>query len=163
MTIGYKTNIDNTTADNSFGYIQPKLVIDHKLTKSGSVVFATKIAGEVLIGDDFEFYHAATIGGINSLRGFRNERFTGKRSFYQNTDIRFPLGGLRTSLVPFRFGLTGSFDYGRVWVEDDTSNKWHNSVGASAWLIGAEAFTVNLGYFNSVDGGRVVFALGFSF
>ncbi|MEP3374199.1 MAG: metallophosphatase [Maribacter dokdonensis] len=163
LTIGYKTNIDNTTADNSFGYIQPKLVIDHKLTKSGSVVFATKLAGEVLFGDDFEFYHAATIGGINSLRGFRNERFTGKRSFYQNTDIRFPLGGLRTSLVPFRFGLTGSFDYGRVWVEDDTSNKWHNSVGASAWLIGAEAFTVNLGYFNSVDGGRVVFALGFSF
>ncbi|WP_282180329.1 metallophosphatase [Maribacter stanieri] len=163
LTIGYKTNIDNTDADNSFAYIQPQLVIDHKLTKSGSIVFATKIAGEALIGDDFEFYHAATIGGIKSLRGFRNERFTGKQSFYQNTDLRFPLGGLRTSLVPFRFGLTGSFDYGRVWVEDDNSNKWHNSVGASAWLIGAEAFTVNLGYFNSVDGGRVVFALGFSF
>ncbi|WP_405396167.1 metallophosphatase [Maribacter sp. Asnod2-G09] len=163
LTIGYKTNIDNTEADNNFAYIQPQLVIDHKLTKSGSIVFATKIAGEALIGDNFEFYHAATIGGINSLRGFRNERFTGKQSFYQNTDLRFPLGGLRTSLVPFRFGLTGSFDYGRVWVEDDTSNKWHNSVGASAWLIGAEAFTANIGYFNSLDGGRVVFALGFSF
>ncbi len=163
LTLGYKTNIDNTDAENSFAYVVPHLAIDHKITKSGSVVFATKIAGDVLIGDNFEFYHAATIGGNNSLRGFRNERFTAKQSFYQNTDLRFPLGGLRTSLVPFRFGLTGSFDYGRVWLAGDTSKKWHNSVGASAWLIGAEAFTANLGYFNSVDGGRVVFVLGFSF
>ena len=163
LTLGFKANIDNTHAENSFAYVAPHVIIDHKITKSGSVVFATKIAGEVLIGDDFEFYHAATIGGNNSLRGFRNERFTGKQSFYQNTDLRFPLGGLKTSLAPFRFGLTGSFDYGRVWLADDTSKKWHNSVGASAWIIGAEALTANLGYFNSLDGGRVVFVLGFSF
>ncbi|MEP2280529.1 metallophosphatase [Maribacter sp.] len=163
LTVGYKTNIGNSDADNSFAYIRPHVAVDHKLTKTGSIVFATKIGAEALIGDDFEFYHAATIGGNSSLRGFRNERFTGKQAFYQNTDLRFPLGGLRSSLIPFRFGVTGSFDYGRVWLEDDTSNKWHNSVGASAWLIGAEAFTANLGYFNSVDGGRVVFTLGFSF
>ncbi|WP_339841701.1 hypothetical protein [uncultured Maribacter sp.] len=163
LTIGYKTNIDNSDAENSFAYLQPQLAIDHKLTKSGSVVFATKLGGEILIGDDFEFYHAATIGGNTSLRGFRNERFTGKQSFYQNTDLRFPLGGVRTSLVPFRFGFTGSFDYGRVWTANETSKKWHNSVGGSLWLIGAEAFTTNLGYFSSVDGGRVVFTLGFSF
>lgn len=163
LTAGYKTNIDNTDSDNSFGYIHPELAIDHKLTKSGSLVLATKLGGEVILGDDFEFYHGARIGGNNSLRGFRNERFTGKQSFYQNTDLRIPLGGLKTSVIPIRYGISGSFDYGRVWTANDTSNVWHNSVGGSLWVVGAEALTANIGYFNSTDGGRIVFVLGFSF
>ena len=163
LTAGFKTNIDNTNADNSFFYIKPELALDHKLTKSGSLVFATKIRGEVILGDDFEFYHAARIGGNNGLRGFRNERFTGKQSFFQNIDLRLPLGGLRTSVVPIKYGLTLGFDYGRVWLENDDSGLWHNSVGGSLWLVGAEAFTANIGYFNSSDGGRIVFTLGFGF
>ena len=163
LTAGYKTNIDNTANENSFGYIQPVIAIDHKLTKRGSMVLATKLGGQLILGDDFEFYHGARIGGNNSLRGFRNERFTGKQSFYQNTDLRIPLGGLKTSVIPIRFGITGSFDYGRVWTANDTSNIWHNSVGGSLWVVGAEALTANFGYFNSTDGGRIVFELGFSF
>ena len=84
LTTGYKTNIDNTDNENSFGYIIPEIAIDHKLTRSGGLVLATKLGGQLILGDDFEFYHAARIGGNNSLRGFRNERFTGKQSFYQN-------------------------------------------------------------------------------
>ena len=163
LTAGYKTNIDNTNVQNSFVYLKPELVLDHKLTKSGSLVLATKISGEVILGDDFEFYHAAEIGGINGLRGFRNERFTGKQSFYQNTDLRIPLGGLKTSFIPIRFGISGSFDYGRVWLENESSNRWHNSIGGSLWVSGVDAISANIGYFNSTDGGRIVFALGFAF
>ena len=163
FTLGYKTNIDNTDAENSFAYFQPHLAIDHKLTKSGGLVFATKLGGAFLLGDDFEFYHGARIGGNNGLRGFRNERFTGKSSFYQNTDLRLSLGGLKTSVIPIRFGITGSFDHGRVWLENDISNQWHNSIGGSLWLTGADAFTMNFGYFTSDDGARIVFILGFGF
>ena len=163
LAAGYKGNIDNTGVDNSFTYLKPLIAIDHKITNSGSLVFATKVGGEFIFGDDFEFYHAADIGGINGLRGFRNERFVGKQAFYQNTDIRMPLGGLKTSVIPIRFGLTGSFDYGRVWLKDDNSNQWHNSVGGSVWVSGVDALTANIGYFSSTDGGRIVFTLGFAF
>ncbi len=163
LILGYKANIDNTEAENSFAYLQPHLAIDHKITKKGNLVFATKLGGAILLGDDFEFYHGARIGGNNGLRGFRNERFTGKSSFYQNTDLRLSLGGLKTSVIPIRFGLTGSFDHGRVWVENDTSNQWHNSIGGSIWLTGADAFTMNFGYYTSDDGGRIVLTLGFGF
>jgi hypothetical protein len=27
------------------------------------------------------------------------------------------------------FGIFGGFDYGRVWLDGETSNKWHQSVG----------------------------------
>ena len=101
LTAGYKTNIDNSESENSFGYLRPEIELDHKLSKGGSVVFATKIGGELIFGDDFEFYHGAAIGGNNSLRGFRNERFIGKRSYYQNTDLRISLGGLKTSCATY--------------------------------------------------------------
>lgn len=163
ITGGYKKNIGNTTAENHFSYLKPELILNHKIDSKGFLVLATKVAGEVVIGDNFEFYHGAELGGDNGLRGFRNERFVGKRSYYQNTDLRLSLGGMRTSVIPLRFGVSGSFDYGRVWLDNDDSNIWHSSYGGSLWFSGVEAITTNIGYFNSTDGGRIVFSLGFTF
>lgn len=163
ITAGYKSNINGGNIDNKFGYVKSHFAIDHKLNKSGSFVFATKLGGEAVLGDDFEFYHGAQLGGNHSLRGFRKERFVGKYAIYQNTDLRLVLGKFKTSLIPFKYGITGGFDYGRVWLEDDTSNKWHNSVGGSFWISGLEIFTANVGYYTSIDGGRINFTLGFAF
>ncbi|WP_109433844.1 metallophosphatase [Aquimarina sp. AU119] len=161
ITAGYKTNIDG--GDNNFAYVEPHIAIDHKLIKSGKLVLATKIGGEAILGDDFEFYHAAQLGGNHSLRGFRNERFIGKYAAYHNTDLRLQMGKFKTSFIPLKYGLSGGFDYGRVWIEDDDSDKWHNSVGGTLWISGLDTFTANLGYFGSTDGGRLVFTLGFAF
>ncbi|MDY8134543.1 metallophosphatase [Aquimarina sp. 2201CG5-10] len=163
ITAGYKSNIDGGDNENRFAYIEPHIAIDHKLTKNGRLVLATKLGGEAILGDNFEFYHGAQIGGTHSLRGFRNERFTGKYSVYQNTDLRLQMGKFKTSFVPLKYGITGGFDYGRVWLEDDNSDKWHNSVGGSFWVTGLDTFTANAGYFGSSDGGRLVFVLGFAF
>lgn len=163
ITAGYKANIDGEDIDNNFGYVRPHIAIDHRLNKSASLVLATKIGGEAILGDNFEFYHGASLGGNHSLRGFRKERFIGKYSVYQNTDLRLLLGKFKTSFIPLKYGVTGGFDYGRVWVENDNSDKWHNSVGGSFWVSGLETFTTNLGYYSSTDGGRIVFSLGFVF
>ena len=50
-----------------------------------------------------------------------------------------------------------------MFEDDDSSNKWHNSVGGSFWVNGLDTFTGNLGYYASSDGGRIVFTLGFGF
>ena len=162
ITAGYKTAVDGND-DNGFGYIKSHLAIDHKLNQSGSLVFATKLGGEAILGDDFELYHAAQLGGEADLRGFRRERFTGNYSVYQSTDLRLLLGKFKTSVIPLKYGITGGFDYGRIWVKDDTSDKWHNSVGGSFFVSGLETFTANLGYYSSADGGRIAFVLGFAF
>ena len=165
ITAGYKANIDGSgdATDNKFGYVKPHIAIDHRLNKSATLVLATKLGGEAILGDNFELYHAAQLGGGHSLRGFRKERFTGQYAIYQNTDLRLQLGKFKTSVIPLRYGITGGFDYGRVWIEDDSSDKWHNSVGGSFWISGLETFTANLGYFGSSDGGRISFVLGFAF
>ena len=160
LTAGWKQNTDTNT---SFGYVIPSLSVDHRLTTNGRLVLATKLKGHFNIGDDFEFYQAASIGGVDGLRGYRNQRFTGKTSFYQNTDLRVHLRKLKTGLMPLAVGLYGGFDYGRVWVENDTSDVWNTSYGGGFWIDGAEMLTARLALFQSEDGSRFVFGLGFSF
>lgn len=161
LTAGYKTNIDEH--DNELGYLKPSISVDYPLHKSGILVLATKIGGEVIISDKYEFYHGAMLGGNESLRAFRNERFNGKSSFYQSTDIRIGLGKVETSFMPLRFGLTGGFDYGRIWEKNDDSKDWHTNYGGSIFVNGFSAFTGNVGYYTSDEGSRVVFTFGFKF
>ena len=158
---GYKTNIDEY--DNEFAYVNPTLSVDYPLHPSGMAVLATKIGAEMNIGDTYEFYHAATLGGNNSLRGFRNERFNGKTAFYQSTDLRVGIAELTTSFIPLRLGVSAGFDYGRVWVPNEDSEQWHNSYGGSVFLNGFKALTANLGYYRSTESDRVLFTLGWKF
>ncbi|WP_159022934.1 metallophosphoesterase [Formosa sp. L2A11] len=161
LETGYSQNIDIN--GRGYGYVIPKLAIAYKLDHSGRLVLATTFKSQLNIGNEFEFYQAAAIGGEDGLRGFRNQRFTGKRSFYQNSDIRYSLTNLKTPILPIKIGMYGSFDYGRVWLSKSNSDKWHNSYGGGVFVNGAELLSAKLGVFNSVDGVRVAFGLGFGF
>ncbi len=158
---GYRINIEDSS--RTFGYIAPSFSIDHKITPDGRLVFATKFKGEFTLGNGYEFYQAASIGGNNGLRGFRFQRFTGKTAYYQNTDLRYSFLGQKTGLMPVTPGIYAGFDYGRVWFPGDSSDKWHNSYGGGFFLNGTDIITANVGLFNSADGLRVAFGLGFGF
>ena len=163
VTAGYKTNIDEY--NNEFAYVRPMLSMDYPLHESGFAVIATKIGGEAIIGDNYEFYHGATLGGgnQNSLRGYRNDRFNGKYAFYQNLDLRSGITQFRTNFVPLRIGASLGFDYGRVWVDNDNSNQWHTNYGGSIFINGFKAFTGNIGYYVGDEGGRLNFTFNFDF
>lgn len=161
IKVGYKINIDNN--NRSYYYIIPEAGFNHKIDPIGKLVLATKFKGHINFGNEFEFYQAASIGGYDGLRGFRNQRFTGNQSFYQNIDIRYSFNSMRTKLIPIRVGIYSGFDYGRIWLEDEESKKWHNSYGGGFFINGAELLTVNLGLFNSIDGLRFDLSLGFQF
>ncbi|UII78180.1 metallophosphoesterase [Flagellimonas sp. CMM7] len=158
---GYKTNLSDS--GRAFGFIVPSLSIDHKICSDGRLVLATKIKGHFNIGDDFEFYQGASIGGNDGLRGFRFQRFTGKTAYYQNTDLRYSFRKRKTGVLPVTPGIFGGFDYGRVWFPRDSSDKWHNSYGGGFFLNGADILSANFGFFNSSDGPRFAFGVGFGF
>ncbi len=139
------------------------LGFDYKLVPSGQLVLATKLKGHINIGDDFEFYQGANIGANNGLRGYRNERFTGKSAFVQSTDLRLNLRKVKTGILPLNIGIYGGVDYGRVWVEDDNSEKWNNSFGGGLFVNVAGFDVGNISAFNSNDGLRLAFKLGFGF
>jgi hypothetical protein len=158
---GWMQNINNQHENNAF--IKPSLAITYKLVSNKKIVFATKLKGNILIGDTFEFYHAASIGGLDGLRGYRNQRFIGNKSFYQNSDIRFNIKNVKTELVPLQIGLFTGFDYGRVWLKDEISNDWKTSYGIGFWVVGADMINLNASIFNSKEGAYFKFGLGFGF
>ncbi len=161
IAAGYKSSINGF--DNSFAYIKPSIALTYPLHPSGIAVIATKLAGEAIIGDTYEFYHGAVIGGNTSLRAYRNERFNGKSAFYQSTDLRVGVTRFKTNFIPLQMGVSAGFDYGRVWSDNDNATKWHNDYGGSVWISGFSTLTGNLGFYHGGDGNRLVFSLGFNF
>ena len=173
LELGYKFNADDT--EKGFGFIIPELGFDYKLVANGQLVLATKLKAHIIMGDDFEFYQAASIGASDGLRGYRNQRFTGESSFYQNIDIRLNLRKVRTRLLPMNIGFFGGFDYGRVWVDNElvnglfpppnnvNSDSWNTSFGGGFFANAADILTLQLSFFTSDDGGRFAFGLGFGF
>ncbi len=168
-TLGLKCYIEAGSTVNlgdtkrTVPYLEGMMGFSHKVLTSGKLVFASQLKSKLLFSNDYEFYQMATIGGDFDIRAFRTERFSGKRSFFQSSDLRLQLGKIRRSIVPMRYGLLGGFDYGRVWLPNEFSDKWHTAYGGGLWLSGINVITAKLNYFYSSEGGRVSFGLGFGF
>ncbi|MBU2995527.1 hypothetical protein KO500_03745 [Cellulophaga baltica] len=158
---GYKLN--TTINDNQFGYVKLKAGLTQKIIPSGDVTFSTRAEVSTTFGDTYFFYNMPSIGGNNGLRGFRDERFTGKTYFYNSTDLRWRVKKYMTLVAPITVGVYGGFDYGRVWNPNEDSNIWHTSQGAGLWASGYNFLSLNVGYFNSKEGNIVQFGFGFDF
>jgi hemolysin activation/secretion protein len=156
---GYTVNARETK--KQFPYAESTLGFTLKVTNNEKLVLATRVKGKALFNNNYEFYQAATVGGDFDLRGFRNQRFSGKQSFYHSSDLRFNLGKLKNTIAPVRYGVFGGFDYGRVWIDNDNSEKWHQSYGGGLWINGINIITGQISVFNSTDGLRVAVGVGF--
>jgi hypothetical protein len=162
ISAGWKMNLNESK--KNFAELEAKWNFNHKLDRNGKLVFATLFKGKTILNDNFEFYQGAVLGGDYDLRGFRNERFLGRQSFFNSSDIRLNLGKIRGSLVPMSYGILGGFDYGRVWLDGESSDTWHKSYGGGLWLNGLGVVTARLTYFKSeIDNARIAFGLGFGF
>ncbi|HEX4381857.1 MAG TPA: hypothetical protein VH083_02870 [Myxococcales bacterium] len=108
--------------------------------------FDFHLAGEKIWGA-YPFFEAASVGGAagasplditggstgNVLRGYDLNRFDGDAAVAADATLQIALGRIST-VVPLRYGLTGLADVGRVFVENQSSSKWHPAVGGGVWL-----------------------------
>ena len=85
------------------------------------------LGGRVRLGR----YDAGTQGGV---RGLRPQRYAGDGSLYGNADLYLPV--TRTSFlgVPLQFGIQGFADAGRVFLEGESSNTWHDGYGGGPFF-----------------------------
>jgi outer membrane protein assembly factor BamA len=127
------------------------------------VTLALRIAGERLWGRRFPFYEAAFLGGSESLRGFRRQRFAGDASAFGSAELRFFLARIFL-LVPTDVGLFGLADAGRVWLDGKSEGSWHKDFGGGLWLAPLRRdFTFSIGAGVSNEQTAVVAGLGFGF
>ncbi len=134
--------------DFDFMSLNSKLSFYTQIENKGRLVLATQLGFQHRISDDFPFYLGAELSGAGpdaNFRGFRRNRFLGQTAFHHNTDLRWKIGTARNRLMSFDYGITGSFDYGRVWLETDYSDRLHHSYGGGAFITPFGIMTIHVG------------------
>lgn len=162
--LGFLAGLNEDAEETDFVSWRSSLAFYQSIDKKGNLVFASKLGFHKNFGDDFEFYHAPNLGGRESLRGYRFERFYGETAFWQNIDLRARLFSSYNKTLPFTLGVYAGFDYGRVWVDDIPSDNWHYSYGGGVWMAPVDVLTFSLGVFQPredfEEGPRFTFKLG---
>jgi hypothetical protein len=72
------------------------------------------------------------MGGI-PLLGFDANRYAGDAAVGGNAELRIAIGRF-LALLPFRYGISGVADVGRVFRAGLPSSTWHNGAGGGLWL-----------------------------
>ena len=111
-----------------------------------SLVIANRVGAAHITSNDFDFFNANILGGRSNLRGYRRTRFYGQTSFYHNLDLRLKIASFRSYIFPGQFGLLAFHDIGRVWVDGENSDEWHNAPGVGLWLSPLNSFVLNFNY-----------------
>jgi hypothetical protein len=147
----YRDNLDKTSSylnlRGSFAFYQ---------SLGRSLVFAHRTGAATNFGE-YDFYFANTLGRSENLRGFWRYRFSGKTSFYQNSELRLSLSRRRN------FGMLGFFDDGRVWIEDEDSKTFHIGYGGGLYFIPFNALGLNVTYGRSKEVSMIMVKTGFLF
>jgi hypothetical protein len=157
----------NLKEDKSFTGLRAQLAFFFSLDRKENLILASQIGTGLNFGKGYEFFQMPTIGGNQGLRGYRTQRFYGKSSLWHATDLRARLGNSENRTLPLTYGLFGSFDYGRVWQENDPDKNWHYSYGGGIWIAPVDILTLSVGAFipkeRKEERPRIAFQVGFWF
>jgi hypothetical protein len=111
----------------------------------------------------FPFHEAAFLGGTESLRGWDEQRFSGRSAVFGNTELRLLLGKVRL-VVPAEIGVLTFTDVGKVVADGEHSSVWHAGYGGGIWIAPmARGNTVSLSLGLSRERRGVYLRSGFAF
>lgn len=147
---------------NTFGQFTGSVALYKNLDSRSRFIIAERFGGGVTVGKH-AFYQSAFIGGEGTLLGFRQFRFAGDHSFYNNLEMRIKLADFVSYIFPGQFGLLGFHDIGRVWKKGEDSQKWHNGVGGGLYFAPASMTVIRLVAGHSDEGWYPYIALNFRF
>jgi hypothetical protein len=72
-------------------------------------------------------------GGVDLLRGYESQRFAGDASVSGSAELRLRLGSFMM-LVPTEVGVSVTGETGRVFLEGESSSRWHGAFGGGIWF-----------------------------
>lgn len=128
---------------NEYGFSRYTSYIAHYLPVSKQFTLASRLGGATIAGTP-EFYQLNILGGRETLRGYRRQRFYGKSIMYLNNELRW--------LVPTnkkffkQVGLLAFVDAGRVWHDAEDSDRIHIGYGGGLVIIPFNRIVLNGSY-----------------
>jgi hypothetical protein len=126
------------------------------------ITFALRIGAQTNIGD-YKFYQANTIGNNTYLRGFRNQRFSGKTAYFANSEFRFKVSTFRNYIFTGDFGVYTFYDIAKIRSSQPESKEWHHGYGPGVWVNFYNKILISLDYGFSNESQVISFSTGFRF
>ena len=132
---------------NFYGSVYPKVLDNEKWFSKGGIdlrtyfrgsllldyTLALRASGEAIWGSKYPFQFATFRGGKENLRGYSRERFAGDAAVSTQAELRLTISKFNIYL-PGKFGVHFFGETGRVFVESESSSKWHPAYGGGVWL-----------------------------
>jgi hypothetical protein len=144
------------------------------LTPGGNKVptLALRAGGKKVFGN-YPFFEAAYLGGglgeyditagDQTVRGLQKHRYAGDSNLFGNADLRVYVSHFKIFL-PGEWGVLGFADAGRVYLEGESSDKWHTGYGGGLWFAWLDrANTLSFSYARSEGHTSISFRGGFAF
>lgn len=151
-----------SSSARSFAQFNGSIALYKNLDGRANLVLANRFGGAVTVGNP-AFYQYAYLGGEGTLLGYRQYRFAGKHSFYNNLELRLKLGDFISYVLPGQVGLMGLYDVGRVWERNDASDNWHHGVGGGLYFSPAQLTILRIIAAYSKEGWYPQFSMNFRF
>jgi outer membrane protein assembly factor BamA len=166
---GMRLMVENIAAaalnDDATNYLASKGWIEYFGTIK-PFTLGIKVGGAVHDGMT-PFFDLQYLGQNTDLRGYRQNRFTGKSIAFLNTDLRIQLVDNPKALIPYKLGVTLFYDMGRVFGEEEPANDigWHMGYGAGIYFVPLrERFTLQVSMgFSDEESGLFRFGFGQAF
>jgi hypothetical protein len=120
---------------------------------------ALRVGGKRVWGR-FPFQEAAYIGDASTVRLGRQNRYAGDASVYAQSELRLFLTKFYF-LAPADFGVLGLADVGRVFLDDEESDRWHAAGGGGIWASFLDrAYMIRLSVAKSSERTAVYLGIG---
>jgi hypothetical protein len=121
------------SVEEAFGEVHGETALFLSATRSGPTL-ALRAGGRQVFGDHVPFHEAAFLGGSDTVRGLLPQRYAGDAAVWGNGELRVSLFRVNL-LVPTRFGVFGLYDRGRVFVDGDDEDRWHQAWGGGVFAM----------------------------
>lgn len=147
---------------NSIAQLTTAFSIYQPIGKKKGVVLTDRIGGGVTLGKQ-AFYQSQFLGGQGNLLGYREFRFGGQHSLYNNLELRVKVTDFINYIIPGQFGLLGFHDVGRVWRKNENSKMWHQGYGGGIYFAPASLAVLRFVMGHSSEGWYPYVAMKFRY
>ena len=159
---GFSTYRGLNNASNNFSQLKSDLAFFVSFNTRKTLVIANRVGYGKTYGN-YEFFQAQFLGATENLRGYRKFRWAGDEMLFHNIDVRIKLADFRTYLFPGSFGLQLFNDVGRVWLEGEKSDSWHDGFGGGFWVSPLRRLVLTASYAQGTEGGVALVKLGWQY
>lgn len=131
LHIGGRLRPEALDVEEAFGSVDGDAVAFVTAPVPLEPTLAVRAGGKHVFGR-YPFHEAAFVGGT-TVRGLGEQRYAGDSAAYANAELRVSLGHFFL-LFPGEAGLFALADTGRVFLDGESSDRWHSGVGGGFWI-----------------------------